>query len=327
MIPLIDCSPIAEGEFENVRIEDFNKVAQAIGSAMTGIGMCNLINHGISKEKIEKALQVSKEFFNLPTTTKMKYRKLDIKKSFSGYIGPGEEIVNEKEKNSTELRESWDIRGREGCDEKNFPIEEVPNFKDVMDDIRNDLDNTAKKILRCIEIYLHLDEGFLISTHKNLADHSIKCQTILRSINYYTLNGSDFIPNAIRCGEHSDWGSITLLMQDMVGGLEVKTSKGEWIDVIPVDNAILLNSGQLLEYWTGGRFHAALHRVLIKTDGRIAREPRQSFIYFVNPDSSVNVFPVIPVLAETKEQFVKFNKKPVNGYDHFQRLIEYSYAN
>lgn len=56
MIPLIDCSPIAEVPFEDVRDEDFNKVAKDIGDAMNEIGMCNLINLGIDKEKVYKRI-------------------------------------------------------------------------------------------------------------------------------------------------------------------------------------------------------------------------------------------------------------------------------
>lgn len=130
--------------------------------------------------------------------------------------------VNEKEKNSTELRECWDIWGLDGRDEKNFPNKEVTAFKLIIDEIRIQLENAARKILRCIEIYLQLDDNVLISNHKNLQDDTIKTQTVLRSLYYYTLNPDDnFPPNAIRCGEHSDWGTITMLIQDMIGGLEV----------------------------------------------------------------------------------------------------------
>lgn len=130
--------------------------------------------------------------------------------------------MNEKEKNSTELRECWDIWGLDGRDEKNFPSNELPAFKLIIDKIRSELENAARKILRCIEIYLQLNDDVLISNHKNLQDNSIKTQTVLRSLYYYTLNPDDnFPPNAIRCGEHSDWGTITLLIQDMIGGLEV----------------------------------------------------------------------------------------------------------
>ena len=52
MIPLIDCAAIADGDFEEVSFDDYDKVAQEIGKAMTGIGMCNLINLGVSTEKV-----------------------------------------------------------------------------------------------------------------------------------------------------------------------------------------------------------------------------------------------------------------------------------
>lgn len=103
-----------------------------------------------------------------------------------------------------------------------FPNDEVPGFKEAIDDVRSGLENAGKKILRCIEICLDLTEGTLTSKHRNLGDHSIKTQTQMRSLYYYTLDPNDnFPPNAIRCGEHSDWGTITFLIQDTVGGLEV----------------------------------------------------------------------------------------------------------
>lgn len=98
----------------------------------------------------------------------------------------------------------------------------MPDFKLAIDDIRSELENTAKKILRCIEIYLKLDDDILTSKHKNLQDYSIKTRT---SLYYFNLKPDDNLPaNAIRCGEHSDLGTITLLVQDMIGGLEVSVN-------------------------------------------------------------------------------------------------------
>lgn len=103
-----------------------------------------------------------------------------------------------------------------------YPDADVPGFKNAIDDVRGDLENAGKKIIKCIEICLGLDEGTLTSKHLNLGDHTIKTQTQMRSLYYYTLDpNANFPPNSIRCGEHSDWGTITFLIQDMVGGLEV----------------------------------------------------------------------------------------------------------
>jgi len=323
MIPLIDCSSIAVGDFEDLSLCDFNKVAQEIWTAMTGIGMCYLINHGVSKEKIRKVREVSKEFFDLPTETKLKYKKASPKQSFHGYTAPGGEVLNYEEENSTELKEAWDVSGSDRFNEKMYPNKEVPDFKVSVDSLRNDLEIASKKILRCIEICMKLEEGAFTSKHRNLCDPSIKSHSQMRLLHYYTLNPNINFPlNAIRLGEHSDWGTITLLIQDMVGGLEVKTSEGEWIPALPVENAILLNSGQLLEYWTGGQFHAAPHRVKITENTINTTEPRQSIVFFISPDADVDIFPLAPVLAKKEAQFVKFNNKPVNGYDFYQGLIE-----
>jgi len=78
------------------------------------------------------------------------------------------------------------------------------------------------------------------------------------------------------CGAHTDWGLLTLLIQDDVGGLEVRlpgggqredqddaASKSSWIHVPPRrDGALLANVGDMLRRWTAGRYRSAPHRVL-----------------------------------------------------------------
>lgn len=114
----------------------------------------------------------------------------------------------------------------------------------------------------------------------------IKTQSQYRALHYYQMDPTDpTIPtDAIRCntfvsfkifvvisyswyyyypitiigGEHSDWGTITLLFQDMIGGLEVKRLDGSWIDAVPIQDAILINAAQLLELWTAGMFPATV---------------------------------------------------------------------
>lgn len=124
--------------------------------------------------------------------------------------------------NSIELKELWDIWGLDAYDDDKFPIKEMPEFKLAFDDIRADLESIAKTLLRCIEIYLNLANDSLISKHKNLGDRTVKSHTEMRSLYYYAINADESLPvNAIRCGEHKDWGSLTFVMQDLVGGLEV----------------------------------------------------------------------------------------------------------
>lgn len=67
---------------------------------------------------------------------------------------------------------------------------------------------------------------------------------------------------------HFDNGFITLLWQDRVGGLQVRTPSGDWEEVPPRDNALVVNFGRLLADWSGGRIQATEHRIVGGTQSR-----------------------------------------------------------
>jgi len=62
-------------------------------------------------------------------------------------------------------------------------------------------------------------------------------------------------------GQHTDYGVITILAQDSVGGLQIKTKSEEWIEAPPIQDTFIVNIGDMLGIWTGGKYKATLHRV------------------------------------------------------------------
>jgi isopenicillin N synthase-like dioxygenase len=86
--------------------------------------------------------------------------------------------------------------------------------------------------------------------------------------------------------EHTDYGLLTLLLQDDAGGLEVGTAQG-WVAVPPIPGSFVCNLGDMLERLTGGRYRSTPHRVRNATD-----QDRLSFPFFLDPGWDVEVHPL-----------------------------------
>jgi isopenicillin N synthase-like dioxygenase len=230
-------------------------------------------------------LAESREFFALPQEVKMKYQKKDAVTNFHGFTGPADEMyiaqkrklrnnnflthlhflnsLNENDKSAAEPKESFDFWGPEAFKKSSCPSE-IPSLKESIDSYRESLAPLTRTILRALAFFLDLqDKDFFLKRHKAfLEDNSILSHNVVRT-NFYLPNEETnedeaIIENVMRCTEHQDWGTITFLYQDHVGGLEAKMTNGQWVPVNPVKDGIVLNAGLMLEMWSGGLFPATV---------------------------------------------------------------------
>lgn len=74
-------------------------------------------------------------------------------------------------------------------------------------------------------------------------------------------------PGQVRAGEHSDYGSITLLFQDQRGGLQVKSPNGQFVDATPIEDTCVVNAGDLLARWSNDTIKSTIHRVVEPPQG------------------------------------------------------------
>ena len=99
---------------------------------------------------------------------------------------------------------------------------------------------------------LNISEDFFLGIHKSLLRGGGSfCK--LRSLYYPAIADAGVRPGVTRCGEHSDYGSLTFLFQDSLGGLQIRGVGGRWLDAEPVEGSILVRANK---YCTNVHIHS-----------------------------------------------------------------------
>ncbi|KAE8411054.1 hypothetical protein BDV36DRAFT_99278 [Aspergillus pseudocaelatus] len=285
--PVIDFAPFygPEGAAKEQLVNELRQ-------ACMEFGFFQLINHAIPASLQESVLQQSKEFFELPTPTKEKYSK-DIGDDNRGYECL--RAQNFEKRGNGDLKEGFYL-GKDlplddpqvvakkfGQGPNKYPSEvsEPAKFKSVMDEYHDAMTSLAMGILRMLARTLGLEE----TAFDAFCIHPI---AILRLLHYPPQDpDSSDIERGI--GAHTDFGAITILLQDTTGGLQVWNNlSSEWVDVTPVPGAYVVNLGNMMMRWTNDRYLSNLHRVINKSG-----KERFSVPFFLsgNPDYIVECLP------------------------------------
>ncbi|BAY27982.1 2OG-Fe(II) oxygenase [Calothrix sp. NIES-2100] len=244
-------------------------VVKEIYQAVHEIGFMYLQNHGISPEMVEQVFQYSQSLFNLPLAIKQQLAWSD-EFSNTGYVGIERERLDPKKPG--DLKEAFNI----GKQENRLKI--LPDFNEI--EFYDACTQLANTVLQALALALELPEDFFTSRH-NQQNHT------LRLLHYPPLQTTPK-SGQVRAGEHSDYGSITLLFQDDIGGLEVQTTAGEWIVAPSIPGTVIVNTGDLMQRWTNHVFCSTKHRVMIPNDSKI-KQSRYSVAFFCHPNDNTEI--------------------------------------
>ncbi|XWW97028.1 hypothetical protein V2A60_005008 [Cordyceps javanica] len=298
VIPLIDFSKFLHGSPAE-RVE----TARAILRGFQTAGFVYLRAHPIPAATLGAVFARSAGFFAQPLDAKVALSLTDAAAN-RGYLRQGREKLvplGEEEGGGqgsdevVELKESLEI-GREPHEQfrNHWPVEEagtaLDGFRDEMVRFFDACKDLHVQVMRAIAMGLGLDE-----THfDGFVDQG---DNTLRLLHYPQVKADVFKANAgqVRAGEHSDYGSITLLFQDGRGGLQVKSPSGKFVDATPILGTIVVNAGDLLARWSNDTIKSTVHRVVEPPhdDDVDVYPPRYSVAYFCNPnaDSLIEAMP------------------------------------
>ena len=288
-IPLIDFSAFVSGDETTKRT-----TAQAILSGFQQAGFIYLRNHGIAKDTVQTTFAESAKFFKRPLEQKSQLA-WTTPEANRGYSAQGQEKVTDlKDKNDIEkliaeegadLKESLEIgRDNEPGMPNHWPDRfdsEGAVFKEQMLAFFERCKELHMLVMRAIAVGLGIDETWFDSFCE-VGDNT------LRLLHYPEVRADVFKKNKnqVRAGAHTDYGSITLLFQDMAGGLQVQSPKGNFVDATPIEDTIVVNAGDLLARWSNDNIRSTKHRVMEppKPAESDMHPARYSIAYFCNPD-------------------------------------------
>ena len=280
-------------------------LCRAVDESLQTAGFLLVTGHGIDPALPADLRAAARRFFALPADVKSRYA---VAVGGRGWIGPGMEANGSADGSETppDLKETYNCgaqtpTGDPVVDAAWFPPNvwpaEVPELDELFTEYCRQMKLLSDDLLALMSASLGLDAGHDFLGRAERA-------TWTSNINHYPALTEVGRPEEgqFRIGAHTDFGTVTVLDREPgSGGLQVYTEEGGWADAPYDPEALTINIGDLLEYWTGGRWPAGRHRVL-PPQADAPDEDLMSLIFFYELDHDAVVTPLGPPVGAANGQ-------------------------
>lgn len=278
-VPIIDISALISQSSNSSKV-----VADQIRQACQDYGFFYIVGHGVDEQLQKRLEHLSQQFFAQDVETKLKIPMALGGRAWRGYFPVGNELTSgrpdlkegiyfgaELEEDHPLVKAGTPMHGR------NLFPSNIPQFRKIVLEYMESMTKLGHTLMAGIALSLGLEESYF-------ADRYTKDPLILFRIFNYPPNSSSKSEWGV--GEHTDYGVLTILKQDNVGGLQVKSKSG-WIDAPPIPGSFVCNIGDMLDRMTRGLYRSTPHRVQ-----NLSTSNRLSFPFFFDPNFNVEVKPI-----------------------------------
>ena len=272
-LPIIDMSSLQTG----IGIKE---LAGKVNEACKGTSFFLVANHGIPENIIDSAMQASRLFFEQPIEARMKSLKDEFHR---GYLPFG---TTQYPGQGPDLKDTFDV----GIDlplydpqvKAGLPLHgpnqwpDLENFRTPVETYFMAIHQLGLQLLEVFALSLNIDRQFFTQYYTK--------PTVLMRMMHYLPQSSSLSSNSIGATAHTDFGLMTILNQDNLGGLEIQLLDGSWISAPSIPGTFVVNIGQLMARWTNDIYKATTHRVINRSN-----KERYSIPFFFNPNHYAKV--------------------------------------
>ncbi|KAF1971996.1 2OG-Fe(II) oxygenase superfamily protein [Bimuria novae-zelandiae CBS 107.79] len=296
------------------------KLAEDLRDAVHQTGFFSIVGTGLTQEEVDRQYDIGQAYFNLPLEEKgdSKYRCDFTKGNYFGY-----RAANEKTVMGTEVLDNVESVNipkfiPQNVNEPFHPF--LQQYRAEIEDFSRRSLEIAAKVFTLFSIILGLPEDYFSKQHL----YNEPSEDHLRYMIYRPRSEEvDAKVQNTWSRAHTDFGSLTLLWSQNVAGLQLKTPAGEWKYVPPVDNGIICNVSDTLDFWSAGYLKSTIHRVLRPPPDQ-AHIHRLGLFYFVRPGNEVDIKPAPSPLLK-RLGLVRGdaeNARPVRGLEYVRERVK-----
>eukprot|EP01052_Picozoa_sp_SAG31_P000742 SAG31_NODE_21_length_34109_cov_60.598824_26_plen_390_part_00 len=281
----------------------------SIARSLKRTGLCKVVGHGVAASLQERVYAAALQFFHQPRSVKQKFASLE--KGTPGWMPQGQQSLGQTlspEALPADLNEflvfSTAFEGHPDAKSKDGSAAVIPTVPPDLPSLFTEYTAAMKQLNQAL---MRLTATALGEPEELFVPFFDPGRYTLQ-MRYYEPRLAGSGPpqlNQMRIGAHADSNGFTVVRLDGQPGLQVRMDDdslaglaGErWIDVVGAPDCLVVNTGRMIERWTGGLFKAAIHRVVANQSNGAASKERLSLAFFSSPNMDSLIKTVGPAAA------------------------------